>query len=208
MGQAEQDWAQGVLAEAGVVLPVRPLNHPQVRHNTLSRCYFCKYGMFTVLKAWAFAQGRSVVLEGSQASEAGQYRPGRAAIQQLGIRSPLAEIGLEKPHIREIARRWGMAWPDQPSRPCLLTRFAYGRTVNAALLRHIDSVENALQGVGLRHFRVRVLEPDRFALQITAQEAVTVSQNRAAIAAVFAAHGLSSWQVEQTATLSGYFDRP
>lgn len=208
MGQAEQHWAQEVLAEKGVLLPVRPLNHPEVRHNTLSRCYFCKYGMFIALKAWAFARGRPVVLEGSQASDAGLYRPGRAALQQLGIRSPLAAVGLKKPHIREVAKRWGMAWPEQPSRPCLLTRFAYGRTVNTALLRHIDRLEDALYAVGLRHFRLRVLEPQRYVLQITAQEAETVSRHRTAIAAVFTGHGLTSWQVEQTATLSGYFDHP
>ncbi len=208
MTASETEWAKGVLGRAGHVLTVDPLAHPAVRQTQISRCFHCKYESFAKLRAWGLAHGRPWVLEGSQESDGQAFRPGRRALRFLGIKSPLADVGLSKTEVREIARDWALDWPDQPSRPCLLTRFAYETVVTYSALRRVEAIEDRLFRIGLRYFRVRVVPEAPWILQITAEETEVFEHNRTAIADVFAAHGNSPWRLERTATLSGYFDRP
>lgn len=141
------------VARAGRMgLPVRvlfsnPLDLPEVRANGRERCYFCKRALFARLLAEARAAGGQAITlcDGSNRSDLQGYRPGLRALAELGIRSPLEEAGLKKADIRELAALSGMEAPDQPSRPCLLTRFAYGVRPTPELLARVDAAEQAVE---------------------------------------------------------------
>ena len=108
-------------------------------------------------KIWEIARERGLahVVEGSNADDAGDYRPGFTAVKELGVASPLLEAGLTKQDIREISKGLGLAAWDKPSFACLATRFPYGESISSERLSMVDRAEEYLYGVGLRQFRVR-----------------------------------------------------
>lgn len=138
----------GRMGLAARVVSINPLELPEVRANSRERCYFCKRALFARLlaEARATAGERAITLcDGSNRSDRQGYRPGLRALAELGIRSPLDEAGVEKADIRELAALCGMEAPDQPSRPCLLTRFAYGVRPTPDLLARVDAAEQAVE---------------------------------------------------------------
>jgi uncharacterized protein len=113
--------------------------------------------LFGRLLAFAHANGLAAVLEGSNIDDDGDYRPGRRAIRELGIRSPLHEAGLSKAEIRALSREMGLPTSDKPSFACLASRFPYGERITAAALERVERAEQWLldAGLGLRQLRVR-----------------------------------------------------
>src|SRR5690606_15227256 len=105
------------------------MSDPNYVANPANRCYFCKTELWSKLTALAAARGYAVVLDGSNADDAGDHRPGMRAAQELGVRSPLLEAGLTKAEIRELSRCLGLPTWDQPSAPCLASRLPYGLSV-------------------------------------------------------------------------------
>ena len=199
--QAALDWIRAQDKEP-VVLRVNPLDIAQVAGNDKLRCYHCKRAMFAAVQSQAARLGRANVLEGTQASDAGAYRPGRQALAELGIHSPLADAGLTKPDLRSIARQRGMADPDQSARPCLLTRFEYGLHATTSLLERLGAAEAELAAAGLADFRIRIHADGRTVLQIQPGYA----PDKSALLATLATHGFSSASILYTPTVSGYFD--
>lgn len=205
-------WAEARGADL-TLIPADPLALPAVAAGARDRCYHCKHWLFTRLLEIVGAP----LCDGSNLSDRGGYRPGLRALAELGIRSPLAEAGLTKPRLRELARLTGMERPEQQARPCLLTRLDYDQPPNAALLATLAELEEEVEA-HLRvwypeqpeapDFRVRCLAaPDRFALHA----AVALSPAReAALQAALAARGLPALKVlpPEPGGLSGYFDRP
>ena len=125
------------------------------RENPPNRCYFCKDELFTHLTGLARERGYDFVLDGLNADDLGDYRPGRDAATQHRVRSPLVEAGLSKQEIRELSRRAGLPTADQPASACLASRFPYGVKITDEKLRMVDRGEEALRQMGFRIFRLR-----------------------------------------------------
>ena len=131
------------------------VENPEYRANPANRCYYCKHELYTRLTAIARTRGFNAVVDGSNADDRGDYRPGRQAAREFGVLSPLDEVGLTKAEIRELARRAGMSTWDEPASACLSSRIPYHSEVTEAKLRTIDAAERVLQDLGFRVYRVR-----------------------------------------------------
>ncbi|MDQ3211644.1 MAG: ATP-dependent sacrificial sulfur transferase LarE [Acidobacteriota bacterium] len=128
---------------------------PEYRANPANRCYFCKHELYTHLAALARERGVPVVADGSNADDRGDYRPGRQAAREFGVRSPLDEVSLSKDEIRELSRRAGLPTWDEPASACLSSRIPYFSEVTDEKLRIIERAEEVLRGLGFRICRVR-----------------------------------------------------
>lgn len=131
------------------------LSDPNYAANPTNRCYFCKTELWSKLVALAEERGYAVVLDGANADDAGDYRPGMQAAREHGVRSPLLEAGLTKAEIRELSRSLGLPTWDQPASPCLSSRLPYGLAVTPERLRQVEAAESVLRRRGFREFRVR-----------------------------------------------------
>jgi uncharacterized protein len=124
--------------------------------NPSNRCYFCKSELWTKLAPLARERTAAVLIDGTNADDLGDHRPGATAAREHGVRSPLAEIGMTKAEIRERSRARGLPTWSQPSSPCLSSRIPYGTPVTVERLQRIDRAETALRELGLTgNMRVR-----------------------------------------------------
>jgi uncharacterized protein len=137
------------------VIQTAELERPEYRANPSNRCYYCKDELYTHLASIAKARGVAVVVDGNNADDRGDYRPGRQAAREHGVRSPLDEADLTKDDIRELAREAGLASWNEPASACLSSRIPYGHEVSNDVLRQIEQAENVLREQGFRVFRVR-----------------------------------------------------
>ncbi len=133
------------------------MDNPDYRANPANRCYYCKHELYSHLTVLARARGAAAVVDGSNADDRGDYRPGRQAAREFGVISPLDEAGLTKDEIRELAREAGMATWDEPASACLSSRIPYHSAVTEEKLRTIESAERLELGP---HELARALEPD------------------------------------------------
>jgi uncharacterized protein len=131
------------------------LDHAAYRANGPNRCYFCKDELYGKLEPLARARNLEFIVDGSNTDDLGDYRPGRAAASEHGVRSPLIEVGISKQEVRELSRRAGLPTWDRPSSPCLSSRIAYGTPVTIERLSTVDRGEEVLRRLGFREFRVR-----------------------------------------------------
>lgn len=131
------------------------LDDPRYQANAPDRCYFCKTELYGKLAPFARERSFAFVLDGSTVDDLGDYRPGRAAAGEHGVRSPLVETGMSKREVRELSRRQGLPTWDKPASPCLSSRIAYGTTVTIERLRTVDLGEEIMRSLGFREFRVR-----------------------------------------------------
>jgi len=131
------------------------LERPEYRANPANRCYYCKDELYSELAAMARQRDVAVVIDGNNADDRGDYRPGRQAAREHGVRSPLDEADLTKADIRELARAAGLASWDEPASACLSSRIPYGQEVTDQRLRQIERAEQVLRDLGFRIFRVR-----------------------------------------------------
>src|SRR5688572_1091812 len=137
------------------VIRTAELERPEYRANPVNRCYYCKHELYTALSALAASRGFSAIADGSNADDRGDYRPGRKAAQEFGIRSPLDEAELTKDDIRELSRRAGLPTWDEPASACLSSRIPYHSEVTGEKLRMIERAEESLRAIGFRVCRVR-----------------------------------------------------
>ena len=131
------------------------VDRPEYRANPENRCYFCKHELYTRLSVLARERGIAHILDGTNADDRGDYRPGRRAAREFGVRSPLDEAGLTKPQIRELSRLAGLPVWDEPASACLSSRIPYHSEVTPAKLRQIERGEAVLHALGFRVCRVR-----------------------------------------------------
>ena len=127
----------------------------EVAANPPHRCYLCKKIEFAVIKREAGRRGVSCVVDGSNADDPSDYRPGLRALAELGIRSPLRDAGLDKAAIRELSRWLGLPTWDKPAFACLASRIPYGERITAEKLGRVERAEDYLRGIGFRQVRVR-----------------------------------------------------
>ncbi len=145
----------GMLGVLHEVAPIDLLANECVRANPPDRCYYCKKEIFSALMERARAERLACVLDGTNADDEKDYRPGKKALTELGVKSPLRESGLAKPEVRELARMYGLPSHDRPAAPCLATRVPYGTELTADLMERIGRAEALLHERGFRTCRVR-----------------------------------------------------
>ncbi|MBO4647291.1 MAG: ATP-dependent sacrificial sulfur transferase LarE [Lentisphaeria bacterium] len=150
--QAEEELSEvrRIAAETGVELQVfscDPLSLPEVRDNPPDRCYWCKRHIFTEFLKFCRTNGLGVLFDGTNADDLKVYRPGLRALRELGVVSPLAELGFTKAEIRRLARERGLACASKPSQPCLATRFEYGTHLRPELLESVRRGEALIRGL-------------------------------------------------------------
>ena len=131
------------------------VDDPRYAENPANRCYFCKSELWPRLAEVAASRGFHTLLDGSNADDAHDYRPGFAAAREHGVQAPLLEAGLTKEDVRELSRAAGLPTWDQPSAPCLSSRLPYGIAVTRERLQQVEDAEAALRDLGFREFRVR-----------------------------------------------------
>jgi pyridinium-3,5-biscarboxylic acid mononucleotide sulfurtransferase len=151
------------------VLQTEELSNPQYQANQADRCYFCKTELFVKVEQLATRLDVAVVADGSNRDDHGEHRPGLQAAKERKVRSPLAEVGLTKPEIRQLAEFWGLPTWDKPAAPCLSSRIAYGETVTPERLTMIDAAEQYLRGHGFQPLRVRYHRGDVARIEIDAE---------------------------------------
>jgi pyridinium-3,5-biscarboxylic acid mononucleotide sulfurtransferase len=158
--------------------------------NPSNRCYFCKTELWTKLRSIADARGLHVVVDGANADDLGDHRPGARAATEHGVRSPMLEVGLTKAEIRAWSRDLGLPTWDQPAAPCLSSRIPYGLAVTPERLRQIEAAEGALMAMGFREVRVR--HHDTFArLELPAGSMERVREREAEVRAAVAGAGFA-----------------
>lgn len=128
---------------------------PLIAHNPVNRCYLCKKALMGALKQRAHELGCTVVIDGSNADDQKQYRPGLQALTELGINSPLAAANITKAQVRGMLKELGLNIAHKPSSPCLATRFPYGTELKAEALAQVGAAEAQLHQLGFSNVRVR-----------------------------------------------------
>jgi uncharacterized protein len=129
------------------------VERPEYRANPANRCYFCKHELYSHLTRIAAARG-AVVVDGNNADDRGDYRPGREAAREFGVRSPLDEVDLHKPEIRWLSRRVDLPTWDEPASACLSSRIPYHSEVTDEKLRMIERAEELIRALGFKVCRV------------------------------------------------------
>ena len=137
------------------IVHTRELERLEYRANPTNRCYFCNHELYSLLTAVAQEQQFEAIADGSNADDRGDYRPGRQAAREFGVRSPLDEVDLTKAEIRELSHRAGLPTWDEPASACLSSRIPYHSEVTDEKLRMIERAEDVLHALGFRVCRVR-----------------------------------------------------
>jgi uncharacterized protein len=158
----EREQALDIVRQIGarhVLFESNELDDPRYTANTPDRCYFCKGHICEQLLAYARREGYRHVIEGTNVDDLGDHRPGHRAARELGVRSPLQEVGLNKAEVRQLARELGLPNWDKPSAACLASRVPYGTPIDEKTLAQIEEAESALRQLGFRQLRVRHHDP-------------------------------------------------
>ncbi|MBR4016244.1 MAG: ATP-dependent sacrificial sulfur transferase LarE [Oscillospiraceae bacterium] len=163
-----------------VTLELDVLSDDTVTANPQNRCYFCKKQIFSVILEQAKKDGFPLVIDGTNASDDVNDRPGMQALGELGVRSPLRECGLTKPEIRKLSKAVGLFTHDKPAYACLATRIPTGTAITAELLEKTEKSEAFLMGLGFSDFRIRLLG-DAARIQVKEKQIPLLIKHRQAI---------------------------
>ncbi|MDZ7970465.1 MAG: ATP-dependent sacrificial sulfur transferase LarE [Nostoc sp. DedSLP03] len=137
------------------IVQTHEMENPNYTSNPVNRCYFCKSELHDTLKPLALELGYPYVVDGVNADDLHDYRPGIQAAKERGARSPLAEVGLTKVEVRQLSQQLGLPWWDKPAQPCLSSRFPYGEEITVAKLQRVGRGEIFLRKLGWENLRVR-----------------------------------------------------
>jgi uncharacterized protein len=186
------------------VLATREMDDPRYLANPSNRCYFCKSELYGRVAELARCEGFAAVLDGTNADDLQDHRPGRTAAAERAVRSPLAEVGLTKAEIRELAQRAGLRTWDKPAMPCLSSRVPYGMSITPAKLRQIERAEAWLREAGFPVCRVRHYEEEaRVEVPLADLERVREEGHRGRMAAAFREFGFARVQIDPRGYRSG-----
>jgi uncharacterized protein len=169
LAAGELDEARRLAALIGIrheVLHTDEFANPDYVRNAPDRCYQCKSELYTQIAAIVGRLGADVILNGANVDDLDDYRPGMRAAGEHRVASPLAECGLTKADVRQLARAWDLPVWDKPAAPCLSSRVAYGEEVTPQRLAMIDQAEQFLRQQGLRHLRVRYHKGDMARVEV------------------------------------------
>jgi uncharacterized protein len=143
------------LGSTHAIVDTHEVANPKYLANPANRCYYCKDELYGKLAGIARERGANVVVDGFNLDDEGDYRPGRKAAGEHGVRSPLAECGFTKADVRAVARERGLDVWEKPALACLSSRFPYGTPITLELLRRVEAAESAVHGAGIASCRVR-----------------------------------------------------
>lgn len=234
--EEEKREARVLAAEIGIALQVletQELRDERFVANQPERCYWCKKIRFAELGRLAVATLRSaadsdakkenadasqtvekttfplVLVDGTNADDANDFRPGTKAAREAGVRSPFAELGITKAEIRALARSWGLSVAEKPSNPCLATRIGYGLPLDVATLRRIEAAEIAVKRFGFSTCRVRVDAPETARIEVPENEidAASKPETRRALVAELRALGFAFVALDLEGFASGKGNR-
>ena len=216
--QSDIDNARAVARQIGLRLveidSSGELDLPAFRTNAPDRCYHCKKYRFSAIqdlidRRRRAGEPRRTLLDGENADDRGGRRPGERAAAELGVRSPLAELGIDKAEVRRLARELGLSTADRPSNPCLATRLLYGLTPTAELLRRVEEAEKILRAEGFSVCRVRVDPPVTARIEVPAGEIPRVLAGgvKEAILEKFLRLGFAAVSLDLEGFVSGKMDR-
>jgi uncharacterized protein len=155
---SELDLAREFALSLGVehlIVNTRELDNPDYASNPANRCYFCKSTLYSDLRNIAEERGYACVVDGANADDEGDYRPGRKAAKELEVVSPLSIARVSKEEVRELAKHLGLPSWDKPALACLSSRFPYGQEITAEKLAQVARAEEFLRSEGFRQVRVR-----------------------------------------------------
>lgn len=158
MPRSELDESRDIAELIGakqVILESHELEDPLYTQNTPNRCYFCKHDVYTMMVEYSRQHGHQDILDGTNADDLNDHRPGRQAALEKGIRSPLMDTGLTKADIRELARQFELPNWNKPSAACLSSRIPYGTPIEISTLNKIEQAEHLLHQMGFSQVRVR-----------------------------------------------------
>jgi pyridinium-3,5-biscarboxylic acid mononucleotide sulfurtransferase len=137
------------------IVQTHEMENPNYTSNPVNRCYFCKSELHDTLKPLALKLGYPYVVDGVNADDLHDYRPGIRAAKERGARSPLAEVNISKVEVRQLSQQLSLPWWDKPAQPCLSSRFPYGEEITVAKLQRVGRAEIYLRKLGLKNLRVR-----------------------------------------------------
>ena len=153
--RADSERLAALLGLRRITLETSELAIPAFRTNPPDRCYYCKKELFTAMHTAVATEGTFTLCDGSNADDTGDFRPGRRALRELAVRSPLLEAGLTKDDIRRLSKSLGLPTWNKPSYACLSSRFPYGTPITAELVERVGACEDELHRLGFEGFRVR-----------------------------------------------------
>lgn len=154
----ELEDAQIQAAQIGIahqIVQTHEMDNPNYTTNPVNRCYFCKSELHDTLKPMAKQLGYAYVVDGVNADDLRDYRPGIQAAKERGVRSPLAELSITKAQVRQLSQQLGLPWWDKPAQPCLSSRFPYGEQITVGKLQRVGRAEIYLRSLGWQNLRVR-----------------------------------------------------
>jgi uncharacterized protein len=169
LAAGELEVAQRIASAIGIrheTLATDELSNSDYSRNAPDRCFHCKTELYEQLRKEGERRGIATILNGANADDLGDFRPGMQAASNYAVRSPLAECELAKDDVRALARHWGLEVWDKPATPCLSSRIAYGVSVTPERLARIDAAEQALRELGFGVIRVRHHENDLARLEV------------------------------------------
>lgn len=194
------------------IVQTHEMENPNYTSNPVNRCYFCKSELHDTLKPLALQLGYPYVVDGVNADDLHDYRPGIQAAKERGARSPLAEVGVTKAEVRQLSQQLGLLWWDKPAQPCLSSRFPYGEEITVAKLQRVGRAEVFLRKLSWQNLRVRSegdtarieLPPEQikeFVLTIDLQKLVSAFQDFGFIYVTLDLEGYRSGKLNQVLNL-------
>jgi pyridinium-3,5-biscarboxylic acid mononucleotide sulfurtransferase len=168
------------------------MDDPNYAQNPVNRCYFCKSELYDTLKPIAQKWGYAYVVDGVNADDLQDYRPGIQAAKERGTRSPLAEVGMSKLEVRQLSQALNLPWWDKPAQPCLSSRFPYGEQITVDKLQRVGQAERYLRGLGFKTLRVRSQEETaRIELPASEIQAFVLQTDMLALVEAFKSYGFA-----------------
>ncbi|KGG14662.1 MULTISPECIES: ATP-dependent sacrificial sulfur transferase LarE [unclassified Prochlorococcus] len=184
------------------------LKDPHYRNNPIDRCFACKKELHAHLLQIASKFSKAQVIDGVNADDLKDYRPGIRAANLAGVRSPLAELNINKDSIRQISKALGFPWWDKPAQPCLASRFTYGDPISSERLKQVAKAEKWLIDHGYPNVRVRIQGlTGRIEVPSYQIDDLLISSKRKEIVDFFLSIGFSSISVDLEGLVSGKLNR-
>ncbi|WP_267384062.1 ATP-dependent sacrificial sulfur transferase LarE [Cyanobacterium sp. uoEpiScrs1] len=187
------------------------MENPNYTANPIDRCYFCKSELHDTLKLLALRLEYPYIVDGVNADDIQDYRPGIQAARERNVRSPLVEVGITKTDVRQLSKKLGLPWWNKPAQPCLSSRFPYGEEITVSKLQRVGRAEIYLRKLGYKNFRVRSqgdtakieLIPDQiqeFILNVNLSQLVTQFQGYGFMYVTLDLEGYRSGKLNQVLT--------